>query len=142
MTSSGPTSGFAHLGAFLGTRPAFAANFLDEGIEIISAIVIGDLVPGLDVLDRTNLDRVFHEINFGVRSARMIDIARPVSAAGAVDGPAAVDFEEIAGIELVGDFGSNLPPAVADDELALPDWDAGEETQPSFGLADPKMTRR
>ena len=142
MTSSGPTSRFAHLGAFLGTRPAFAANFLDEGIEIIAAIVIGDLVPGLDVLDRTNLDRVFHEINFGIRSARMIDIARPVSAAGAVDGPAAVDLEEIAGIELVGDFGSNLPPAVANDELALPDWDAGEETQPSFGSADPKMTRR
>jgi hypothetical protein len=41
----------------------------------------------------------------------MIDIARPVSAAGTVNGPAAVDLEEIAHIELVGDFGSNLPTA-------------------------------
>jgi hypothetical protein len=128
MTTSGPTPGFAHLGAFLRTRPAFAANFLDERIEIIATIVIGDLVAGLDVLDRSDLDGVFHEVDFGIRSARMIDIARAVSAAGAVNGPAAVDLEEIACIELVGDFGSNPPPAVANDELTLLDWDAGEET--------------
>ena len=128
MTSSGPTSGFAHLGAFLRTRPAFAAKFLDERIEIIAAIVIGDLVPRLDVLDRSDLDDVLHEIDFRIGSARVIDVTRPVSAAGAVDGPAAVDLEEIACIELVGDFGRNLSAAVAEDELPLLDWDAGEET--------------
>jgi len=128
MTSPGPTPGLAKFGAFLGTRPAFAAKLLDERIEIIAAIVIGDLVPRLDVLDRTDLDDVFDEIDFRIGSARMIDIARPVSAAGAVDGPAAVDLEEIARIELVGDLGRNLSAAVAEDELPLLDWDAGKET--------------
>jgi hypothetical protein len=61
---------------------------------------------------------VFDEINFGVGPAGMVDVARPVSA-GAVDRPAAVDFEKIAGIQLVGDFGRNLPAAVANDELSL-----------------------
>ena len=128
MTSPGPTPGLVKFGAFLGTRPAFAAKLLDERIEIIAAIVIGDLVPRLDVLDRTDLDHVFHEIDFRIGSARMIDIARPVSAAGAVNGPAAVDLEEIACVELVGDFGRNLSAAVAEDELPFLDWDAGEET--------------
>jgi len=104
--------------------------------------VIGDLVTGLDVFDRADLDHVFDEIDFGVGPAGMVDVAPPVSAAGAVDGPAAVDFEKVASIELVGDFGRNLAAAVANDELSLLDRDAGEETQPSFGLADPEMARR
>jgi hypothetical protein len=84
--------------------------------------VIRDLVTGLDVLDRTDLDYVFHEIGFRIRS------------------PARVDLEQVAGIELVGDFGANLP--VANDELPLFDRDAGEETKPGLGSADTKVTRR
>jgi hypothetical protein len=75
---------FAPFGAKLGFLPgashAFASGCFDECIEIIAAIVIGDLIAGLDVLDRPNLDDVFYEIDLGIRSARMIDIARPVSA--------------------------------------------------------------
>src|SRR5262249_4856465 len=85
---------------------------------------------------------VLHEIGFGIRSARMIDVARAVPAVGAVDGPACVDLEQVAGIELVGDFGANLPAAVANDELSLLDCDTGEETQPSLGSADPQVSRR
>jgi hypothetical protein len=78
--------------------------------------VIRDLVTGLDILHRTDLDRVFDEIGFRIRSARMVDVARAVPV-GAIDGPAGVDLEQVAGIELVGDFGANLPAAVANDEL-------------------------
>src|SRR5262245_63742406 len=45
--------------------------------------------------------------------------ARAVPAVGAIDGPACLDLEEMAGIELVGDFSANLPAAVANDELPL-----------------------
>ena len=38
----------------------------------------------------------------------MVDVARSVSAVGAVDRPAAVDLEKVAGIELVGDFGRRM----------------------------------
>ena len=137
-----PRSLRTDLGAFLGASPALATHGLDEGVEIIAAIVIRDLVPRLDILDRTDLDHVFHEIGFGIRSAGMIDVARAVPAVGAVDGPARVDLEHVAGIELVGGFAANLPAAVANDELPLLDRDTGEETQPSFGSADPKVTRR
>jgi len=47
-------------------------------------------------------------------------------------GPACVDLEQVAGIELVGGFGANLPAAVENDELPLFDRDAGEETKPGL----------
>src|SRR6516162_8609586 len=137
-----PRSLRTDLGAFLGASPALATHGLDEGVEIIAAVVIGDLVPGLDILDRTDLDHVLHEIGFGIRSARMVDVARAVPAVGAVDGPAGVDLEQVAGIELVGGFGADLPAAVAYDELPLFDRDAGEETKPGLRSADAKVTRR
>src|SRR5262249_20261242 len=121
---------------------ALAAGCFDEGVEIIAAIVVRDLVAGLDVLDGADLDYVLDEINFGIWPARVIDVARPVPAAQAVDGPAAVDLKKIAGIELVGGFGTQPSAAVAHDELPFLDCDAGEEPQPSFGSADAKMTRR
>jgi hypothetical protein len=103
-----PRSLRTNLGAFLGASPALATHGLDEGVEIIAAIVIRDLVTGLDILDRPDLDRVFHEIGFGIRSAGMIDVARAVPAVGAVDGLARVDLEQVAGIELVGGFAAKI----------------------------------
>src|SRR5258707_3337658 len=137
-----PRSLRTNLGAFLGASPALATCGLDEGVEIIAAIVIRDLVTGLDILDRPDLDHVFHEIGFGIRSAGMIDVACAVPAVGGVDGPARVDLEHVTGIELVGGVAANLSGAVADDGMRLLDCDTGEETQPSFGSADPKVTRR
>src|SRR5215813_5325373 len=137
-----PRSPRTDLGAFLGASPALATHGLDEGVEIIAAIVIRDLVPWLDILDRTDFDHVLHEIGFGIRSARMVDVARAVPAVGAVDGPARVDLEQVAGIELVGGFGTNLPAAVANDELTLFDRDAREQTKPGLRSTDAKVTRR
>jgi hypothetical protein len=68
--------------------------------------VIGDLVTGLDVLDRANLDDVFYEIDFRIGPAGMIDIARPISTARAVDRPTAVNLKKVAIIDFVGLFGT------------------------------------
>jgi hypothetical protein len=119
-----------------------AAGGFDEGIEVVAAVVVGDLVARLDVFDRADLDHVLGEIDFRVRPARMVDIARAVLAAGAVDRPARIDLEQIPRIERVGGIGVNLPAGVADDELALPDRDAGEKTQSSFGSTDSEVARR
>jgi hypothetical protein len=103
--------------------------------------VIRDLIAGLDVLDRPNLDDVFYEIDLGIRSARMIDIARPVSAAGPVDRPAVVDLEQVPGIEMLG-FGSGyLPADVSDDELSLFDRHQRKQAKAGPGAGDPKMSR-
>src|SRR5215472_722931 len=125
-------SACADLGAFFPASHALAADGLDEGVEIIAAIVVRDLVPRLDVLDGADLDHVLDKINFGIRPARMIDIACPVPAARAIDRPTAVDLEHVAIIELVGGFGTQLPAAVANDELPFLDCDAGEEAEPGF----------
>src|SRR5262249_59777318 len=111
-----PQSPRTDLGAFLGASRALATHALDEGVEIIAAVVIRDLVYWLDILDRTDLDHVLHEIGFGVRSARMVDVTRAVPAARTVDGPAGVDLEQVAGIEFVGGFGTHLSAAVTNDE--------------------------
>jgi hypothetical protein len=59
----------AKLGFLPGASHAFASDCLDECIEMIAAIVICDLIAWLDVLDRTNFDDVFYEINLGIRPA-------------------------------------------------------------------------
>jgi hypothetical protein len=122
----------ADLGAFLPASHALAADCFDEGVEIIAAIVVRDLVPRLDVLNCADLDHVLDEIDFRVRPAGMIDVTRSVPAARAVDGPTAVDLEHVAIIEVVGGFGTQLPAAVANDELPFLDRDAGEEAEPGF----------
>jgi hypothetical protein len=61
----------------------------------------------------------------------MIDIARRIPAGCAINGPAGVDLEEIARIENIGRFGTNLPAAVADDELPFSDRHAREQPEPS-----------
>src|SRR3954462_11721853 len=132
----------AQLGSFLSAEPALAPYRLDESVDIVAAVMIGDLVIGLDVLDRTDLDRVLDEIDFRVGPAGMIDIAGQIAPGGAVDRPAVVDLEQIPGVHDFGVFGADLLAAIPDNERALLDRGAGEEAEPRLGSANPKMTRR
>lgn len=131
----------AELGLLLGAGQALAPDGLDECVEIIAAIVVRDLVVGFDALDRPNLDHVLHEIDFRIWPALMVDIARPVSPAGAVDRPAIVDLEQIPRIEILGVVGVNLPADISNDELALFDRYASEQAEPGLGSADAKVAR-
>lgn len=131
--SAQPCAAFGSLlGPLARACQALAADRLDERLDVIAAVVIGDLVPQLDVPDRTDLDRMLDEIDLGIGPARVVDVARPVPAGGAIDGPARVDLEEIAVTKVVGSFGVDLPAAVAHDKLALADRYAGEEAQAGF----------
>src|SRR5262245_47221130 len=121
---------------------AAAAGILDKGDEIVPAVVIGDLVAGLDVLDRADLDRVPDDVGFGIRPAGMIDVAGAVAAVGTVDGPARIDLEQIAVADVVGDLGRNLPAAVSHDELALLDRNACEQAEPGLGACDAQVAGR
>src|SRR4051812_49112708 len=142
----GPTLALALEGTQLGPLPgaefALATYRLDESVDIVAAVVIGDLVIGLDVLDRTDLDHVLDEIDFRIGPAGVIDIAGQIAPGGAVDRPAVVDLEQIPGVHDLGVFGADLLAAIPDNESALLDRSAGEEAEPGLGSADPKMTRR
>src|SRR5215831_18534125 len=97
---------------------AFAAVFLDEGIEVVAAVVVGDLVARVDGPDRADQNLVLLDIGFGVRLAGMVDVAGDVPAARAVDGPTVVDLEQILGIELVRDPVGQLLAGIVDDEAS------------------------
>src|ERR1700688_4833471 len=55
------------LGLLLPAGDAFAAHRLDEAVEIAAAVIVGDLLFRLDVLDRPDLDHMLDEIGLGVR---------------------------------------------------------------------------
>src|SRR5262245_38499535 len=100
---------------------ALAALRLDEAVEVVLAVVVGDLVARRDILHRRDQDLALHDVGFGVRPAGMVDVARGVAARGTIDGPAAVDLEEVAVVELVGDLVGEATAPVLDDEVALVD---------------------
>src|SRR5262245_62283621 len=93
-----------------------AAALLDEGVEVVAAVVVGDLVTGVDGLDRADQNLVLLDIRFGVRPAGMVDVAGDVLAARAVDGPAVVDLEQVLGVELVRDPVVQLLPGMLGEE--------------------------
>ena len=76
---------------------AFAADRLQIGFEIVGTVIVVDLLARLDVLDGADEDLLLArlDVGFGVRLARVIDVARDVLANRAVDGPALVELEQI-----------------------------------------------
>src|SRR6202035_2422426 len=98
------------------------------------------LFAGLDLLDRADHDLALArtDIGFRVRLAGVIDIARDVLAHRAVDGPAAVELEQVFVLDRVVLL---LPaiqerPKITDYFGALLDRFGGEEAKPGAGTAD------
>ena len=63
----------APFGSFLGplarARQALATDRLDEGLDVVAAVMVGDFVSRLDVLDGADLDRMLDEIDLGIGPA-------------------------------------------------------------------------
>src|SRR4051794_16579756 len=83
--------------ALLFARRAFAADRLQVGFEIVGAVVVIDLLAGLDLLDGADEDLALarFDVGFRVRPAGVVDVAGDVLAHRTVDGPAAVEFKQI-----------------------------------------------
>src|SRR5439155_6257726 len=81
-------AGAARRAALFGALDAFAADRLEEGFEIIAAVIVGDLVARLDVLDRAQDDlTVPRGVGLRIRPAGMVGVARDVAAGRTVEGP-------------------------------------------------------
>src|ERR1051325_7591612 len=94
-------------------------------------------------MGRGDDDRAATLDRLGVRPARVVDVARHVPALGAVDGPARVDLEHVAGaarFELVRLRIADAAAAVRDDVLSLPERLDGVEAEPGFRAADSVFT--
>src|SRR5258705_10558561 len=119
---------------------AFAADRLQIGLEVIGTVIVVDLFAGLDVLDRADEDLALARahVGFGVRPAGLIDVAGGVGAHRTVDGPAAIEFEQIFVLDRVVllPLAIQQRPEIADYFGALLDRFGGEEAKPGAGTAD------
>src|SRR5262245_33803725 len=115
---------------------ALAALRLDEAVEMLLAVVVGDLVAGRDVLDRRDQDLALLDVGLGIGPAGMVDVARDVAPDRAVGGPALVDLEQVTVVELVGDRVGDARAPVLDDEIALVDRLGGEQAETGARAGD------
>src|SRR5262249_13552686 len=118
-------------------RHAQAASRPDVGVPVILAVVVGDLVTRLDVLDRLDPDAPVADHRIRVRPAGMIDVARDVRARRAVYGPARVDLEPVAIVGLrIALRIVEQRAGVFDDVGVLPDRLGGEDAKPGARTGD------
>src|SRR5262245_11928899 len=103
---------------------------------MLPAVVVGDLVTGLDVLDRRDQDLAFLDVGLGIGPAGRGDVSRDVAPDRAVDRPALVDLEQVAVVELVGDRVGDARTPVFDDEIALMDRLGGEQAEAGARAGD------
>src|SRR5690606_23621809 len=93
-----------------------------------------------DVLDGADGDGALAliDVGFRVRPAGVIDVAGGVAAVRTVDGPAAVDLEQILVLDRVVLFLPAIehPAKILDDLGALGDGRGGEQAEPGAGAAD------
>src|SRR5262249_47887897 len=101
----GAQLGTPFLAPLLDALVALAADRLEEAVEIVAAVVVGDLVTRLDVPDRADDHhaalaalgaRAADDVGFGVRPTGMVGVACDVAAARSVHGPAAVELVHVA----------------------------------------------
>src|SRR5258708_11177172 len=85
------------LASLLHAFRALASGGRDEEREIFLAVVVGDLVARLYRLDRPQDHLAPDQVGFGIRTAGMVGVAHDVAAARAVDAPATIDLEYVAG---------------------------------------------
>lgn len=76
---------------------ATATEWLNDSLEVVCTVVIGQLLAGSDLffsIDK-NTSFIFVEFWFAVWFAAVVDVTSDVFSAGTVDGPVVVEFEEV-----------------------------------------------
>jgi hypothetical protein len=113
---------------------------LDEQLEILLAIVVGDLLARFDRLDGAQDHLAPLERALRIRAAGVVCIAADVGAYRAVDGPAIVDLEHVAARAVFSRAwlrALECAPGIFDDERAALDRRSREQAKSGRGAADP-----
>ena len=129
----------ARLGPFVAAFVTFASTTRDHVIEVISAVVVGDLVARLDVLGSAQEHAVADLVGFGIGPAGMVGVAAEIPASRTIDGPEAIDLVEIAvaaRLKLLCLVIGELAALVLDDTGALADRLGRKQSQAGSGAAD------
>src|SRR5215470_5139790 len=139
-SASPALSGFA-LCCGLHTLGTLAAVRPDEQLEIFRPVVVGDLLARHDRADRAQDHLALPDRAFGIGPAGMVGIAADIAALRAVDGPAAVDLEHVAGtrgpLAHLGLTRRNAFARIFDDECAALDRSGRKQAEPGRRAANP-----
>ena len=98
---------YSHFATYLlpfPTRRTLAADGLDVVVEVLFAIVIGELLLGLDIMFRVDMHllRVFVDFCVAVWFATVVDITGNIFASGSIDHVVLVNSKKILTAFLVG----------------------------------------
>ena len=112
-----------------------------DGREICSAVMIGDLIAGVYVLlcADANCASLYPRHRIGL--AGMVDIPCCISAIGAVNHPPAVQLKEIFCPEFVGFFRRDSLAPILHNELPGPNRSEGKEAEPRSRPPNTKPAR-
>src|SRR5262249_10655540 len=121
-------------------RLALAADRLEELVEIFLAVVVGDLLAGLDGPPGVDLDLAPDSVRLRVRLARMIDVARRIGARRALDRPSLVEVEPVLAPPVVAVVPAHQRAPVFDDELAGADRLGREQAEAGARAGDAERT--
>src|SRR5205807_9692686 len=83
------------LGAPPAAAAALAARLADDVVQVILAVIIGDLFARLDRPERVHKHAALTDGHVRIRIAGMVEVARDIAARRAVDGRAAVHLEQV-----------------------------------------------
>src|SRR5262249_35067276 len=112
---------------------------LDVGVEVILAVVVGDLVAGLDIPDRLDADAAVADHRVGVAAAGMVGGARDGRAGPGVPGPARIHLVPGAIVGgLVALVVRQQRAGVLDDESALANGLGRDHAEACARAADAK----
>src|SRR6185312_2922957 len=131
------------LGPALAAAGALAVRLADDVLEVIDAVIVGEFLARLDGARRVDEDALAADRGVGIRIAGVIEVARDVAAALAVDGPAAVDLEQIAVAARLGLFRRlhvEQRPLVLGDARPLLDRLCREEAEAGERAAEAEWT--
>ena len=79
---------------------ALTSYWLDHTLEILGAVIVGDLFACLNLFPRPDPDAATTNDSFRIRLTRVIDITGDVAARAAVDRPPRIDAKEILPVTL------------------------------------------
>lgn len=118
-----------------GTVHAAAPVGLNVFVEMILAVVVGELVAGFDPLFRKDANTLCSLVDFrlAVRSAGVVDVPGKVAARRAVDGPLAVYIEEVPVRPPVCLVARNQLTGILDNEVALSECAIRDEPEARSG---------
>ena len=132
------------LGAPAPAARAFAVRAADHVLQVIGAVIVGDLLARLDVAQGFDEDAAAPDDRFGVGITGMVEVARDIPARGAVDGAVGADLVKVAvaaPLGLFGVFQVENAARVFGDPGALLDGAGGEQAEPGVRAAKTEGAR-